>query len=64
MMDDLLTYLNMGGYAAWVWSAYGATVVSLVAILVFTLRTLKAREREFETLRTQRRGDIGSGVGQ
>jgi len=63
-MEAFITYLNMGGYAAWVWSAYGATVVSLVAILVFTLRTLKAREREFETLRAQRRGGIGEGVGQ
>ncbi len=52
-----MNVLHMGGYAAWVWPAYGAATLALVGILVLTLRTLKAREREFETLKSARRGD-------
>ena len=55
-MDAFLEYLDMGGYAAWVWPAYGLAVVGLVGMLVMTLRTLRAREREFEQLKATRRG--------
>ncbi len=57
MPVDLATFLDMGGYARWVWSAYGVCIVSLVAMLVFSLRSLKAREREFEQLRAARRNE-------
>ncbi|MGZ5936999.1 MAG: heme exporter protein CcmD [Rhizomicrobium sp.] len=30
--------LNMGGYAAFVWPAYGTTAIGLGAAIVFTLR--------------------------
>jgi heme exporter protein D len=46
----------MGGYAAYVWPAYGLAAIGMIGILVFTRRTLKAREREFETLKNARRG--------
>ncbi len=59
-MDRFLTFLDMGGYALWVWPAYGAAVIGLVGILVLTLRSLKAREREFEALKAQRRGGEGA----
>jgi heme exporter protein D len=59
-MDRFLTFLDMGGYALWVWPAYGAAVIGLVGILVLTLRSLKAREREFESLKAQRRGGEGA----
>jgi heme exporter protein D len=55
-MDGFLKFIDMGGYALWVWPAYGAAVVGLVGILVATVRGLKAREREFESLKAQRRG--------
>ena len=55
-MDAILNYLNMDGYAAWVWPAYGLATVALVGILVQTRRTLKTREREFESLKSSRRG--------
>lgn len=51
-----MNVLHMGGYAAYVWPAYGLAFVGMVGILVFTRRTLKAREREFETLKNARRG--------
>lgn len=55
-MDRLLTYLDMGGYAAWVWPAYGLATLALVGILVTTLRTLKSRQKEFDELKSLRRG--------
>ena len=56
-MDAILNVLNMGGYAAWVWPAYGLAAIAIVGVLVATRRTLKAREREFETLKSARRGE-------
>jgi heme exporter protein D len=56
-VDAITTYFNMGGYAAWIWPAYGLATVALVTILVTTLRTLKARTREFDALKASRRGE-------
>ena len=53
---DLMTFLDMGGYARWVWSAYGVSLLAIVGMLVISLRSLKAREREFEQLRAARGG--------
>jgi heme exporter protein D len=57
MMEKLLTFLDMGGYALWVWPAYGISAAALIGLVVFARRNLKAREREFETLRAARRGE-------
>jgi heme exporter protein CcmD len=46
---DLQNFLNMGGYAEFVWSAYGLTAVVLVANWV------AARRREAEELASARR---------
>jgi heme exporter protein D len=56
LMDKLTTFFDMGGYAVWVWSAYGVSVVALVGMVVLSLRSLRAREREFEMLKASRRG--------
>lgn len=56
-MERFLTYLDMGGYAAWIWPAYGLATLALVGILVMTLRTLKARQQEFDELKSLRRGE-------
>ncbi len=50
----MLEFLNMGGYAVWVWPVYGLATFALVGILVWTRATLKAREREFESLKSTR----------
>ncbi|MBY0512028.1 MAG: heme exporter protein CcmD [Rhodospirillaceae bacterium] len=57
MVDAFLQYLDMGGYAAFVWPAYGLSAAGLIGILVLTLRTLKARQKEFDALKALRRGD-------
>jgi heme exporter protein D len=42
MMAD---YFAMGGYAAFVWPAYGVTIVGLAYMLVASLRSLRQAER-------------------
>jgi heme exporter protein D len=37
-------YLAMGGYAAYVWPAYGITVVGLAAMMIASLRSLARRK--------------------
>ena len=53
---DLATYFNMGGYAAFVWPGYGIAALAVIGMLVASLRTLRAREREFAAMRQNRRG--------
>lgn len=48
-------FFHMGGYAQWVWPVYGLAAAAFIGILVWTRSTLKAREREFETLKASRR---------
>lgn len=52
----MMDYFNMGGYAAWVWPSYALVAIGVVGVLVTTLRSLKARTREFEALKSARRG--------
>ena len=49
-MSDLSTYLAMGGHGAYVWSAYSLAVLVLVGLLVWTLRSLWAREAELRQI--------------
>lgn len=51
-----MNYLAMDGYAAWVWPSYGLAALGVVGVLFVSWRTLKAREREFEMLKSARRG--------
>ena len=37
-MDSLNEFLHMGGYGAYVWSAYGITFVAMVLSIVIPLR--------------------------
>lgn len=49
-MDGLLQFLAMGGYAAYVWSAYGVALMVMAVLLVATLRSLKRRDGELGLL--------------
>lgn len=53
---DLSKFLDMGGYAAFVWPGYAVAAVAVIGMLVFSLRTWRAREREFAAMRKNRRG--------
>lgn len=40
----------MGGYASFVWSAFGVTALVLAGLLILSWRSLKAREAELAAL--------------
>jgi len=61
-MDRIETYLALGGYWAYVWSALAVTAVVMVGQVVTTLRTLRRREAalaELEARRRRHRASIG-----
>ena len=47
-------FFAMGGYAAFVWSAYGLTAVVMLGLLVETLQRLHARRRRLEAMEAER----------
>jgi len=51
----------MGGYGSYVWPAFGLAAVVLIGLLLASLRTLKAREAEFKSLKARRSGAQHSG---
>jgi heme exporter protein D len=53
-MSHLGDYLAMGGYARFVWPAYGVCLAVLTGLLVQSVRTYRARQRELERLQPQR----------
>jgi heme exporter protein D len=54
-MDSLSTYLAMGGYASFVWSAYGIAAIVLGGITVASWRRYRASQNALERLQ-QRAG--------
>jgi len=52
-MSGLGAFLAMGGYAQYVWPAYGAALLVLIVLLVWTLGGYRKRQRELETLQRQ-----------
>ncbi|NKB47983.1 MAG: heme exporter protein CcmD [Alphaproteobacteria bacterium] len=48
-MEDIATFLNMGGHAAFVWPALGLTAVILIAMAITSTRQLRANEAALET---------------
>ena len=49
-------FLEMGGYAAFIWPAYLIAAVILGGILAQTIITMRRRERLADAPRLQRRG--------
>ena len=39
------TFWDMGGYAAFVWPAYGVSLIALVTLIVLSWRAMKRAER-------------------
>lgn len=56
-MIDFGSFLAMGGYAAYVWPAYGAAVVILAAIWVDGIRRRRAVDRALAALDQQRNNE-------
>ena len=58
-------YFAMGGYAAFIWPAYGLTILALIGILWSSLAGLRSAERRaalFEAARPRRRPRRESGT--
>ena len=50
-METIQSFLNMGGYAAFVWPAYGATALVLAGLSAMSLGRMRASERALAELR-------------
>ncbi len=50
-MEAIQSFLNMGGYAAFVWPAYGATALVLAGLSAMSLGRMRASERALTELR-------------
>jgi len=44
-MEEIATFFDMGGYAAFVWPSLALTAVVMGGLLVATLRQLRRRQR-------------------
>ena len=59
-----MSFFEMGGYAAYVWPAFGAAAAVMVALFVLSIRTMRAREAALRTLEaTARRRRVADGDG-
>ena len=43
-------FLHMGGYAAYIWPAYGVVAVVMIGLLMRTIKTLRTNERTLAAL--------------
>ena len=62
-----MSFFEMGGYAAYVWPAFGAAAAVMIALLVLSLRDMRAREaalRKLEATARRRGGGDGGGGGR
>lgn len=49
-------FFNMGGYAAFVWTAYGLSAAALIWLAVSTRARLKTSAADVEAARARRKG--------
>jgi heme exporter protein D len=47
-------FFYMGGYAAFIWSAYGIATIVLCGLLGLSLKSMREREALVESLRSHR----------
>ena len=49
-MDQIAKFFQMGGYAGFVWPAFGIALAVMAGFVVTSLRTLRAREATLRAL--------------
>ncbi len=49
-MQNISEFFAMGGYAGFIWSAYGVAALVLIGLLVMSLIELRARQAEVAAL--------------
>ena len=58
-----MAFFEMGGYAAYVWPAFGAAAMIMIVLLVQSLRAMRAREAALRNLEaTARRRPAAGGA--
>ncbi len=55
-MSDLASYFAMGGYGAYIWSSFAATLAVLVLVWIASARRLKRNEQALAKMEK----DLGS----
>ncbi|WP_405054281.1 heme exporter protein CcmD [Telmatospirillum sp.] len=55
----MTTFFEMGGYARFVWPAYGLVSVVALGLLVMSLRGLRCRQKELAALQERLPGRRG-----
>jgi heme exporter protein D len=55
-MDALSTFLDMGGYAGFIWPAYAMAAAVLIGLFVASSRSLKVTEAALKALERQEGG--------
>lgn len=48
-------FLEMGGYGAFIWPAYGAAAVLMAGVLILSWKSMRQREALVKSLRASRR---------
>ncbi len=59
--ESVSAFLDMGGYAAFVWPSFAITAVVLVGMLVASLRWLRSTEAALAALQAERGAKRGAG---
>ncbi|MFQ5617607.1 MAG: heme exporter protein CcmD [Rhodospirillales bacterium] len=59
--ESVSAFLDMGGYAAFVWPSFAITAVVLVGMLVASLRWLRSSEAALDALQAKRDPARGAG---
>lgn len=49
-MDKIASFFGMGGYAGFIWPAFGIALAVLVGFVITSLRTLRSREATLRAL--------------
>jgi len=58
---DMAAFFEMGGYAGFIWPAYGVAAVVLVGVFAVSRRALKTAETELAALDPRNDGDSDDG---
>ncbi|HRK95886.1 MAG TPA: heme exporter protein CcmD [Rhodospirillales bacterium] len=61
---SLAAFLEMGGYGAYVWPAFALTAAVMVGLLIASVRSLRAREKDLTRLRSEMKMASGDPAGE
>ena len=59
-----MSFFEMGGYAAYVWPAFGVAAAIMIALLVLSLRAMRAREAALKGLEAAARHERAAEGGE